>query len=271
MLNQLLEKLKRPGLLGAIGIQREKHCQAQLHTYFKELGRRIAAMDLQQLADPQHTHLAQNIDLAKHSVRLKLANTIRTFTPLLKSVLEINIHDALLAANKIHHFAEADDDLNDDAGGDYGTIKSGFFMTSEEAALYASVRAGELVSGINDTTQKLISDAISEGITDRLGVDGTKRLLLATIKDMAANRARMIASTEMNDAFSEATIRKLKRIDVDYKQWILSVGACPICEENADAGAIPIDDLFPSGDDRPPAHPNCRCAVSGARAPEAAA
>ena len=34
--------------------------------------------------------------------------------------------------------------------------------------------------------------------------------------------------------------------------------------------SIPVDDDFPSGDERPPAHPNCRCAVTGARAPEAA-
>lgn len=270
MLTELLEKLKRPGLLGLIGRRVEKRCQGQLHTYFSELGRRIAGLGLEQLADPQHAHFVQNAELARHGAGLSVSNSLRTFTPLLKSVLEINIHDALLAANRIHHFAEADEDEGDDPTFG-GTIKSGFTMTSEEAALYASVRAGELVTGINDTTQRIIADAIEEGITERLGVDGTKRLLLATIKDMAANRARMIASTEMNDAFSEATLRKLNRIGVEYKQWILSVDACPICEENADASPIPIDGIFPSGDERPPAHPNCRCAVSGARAPEDAA
>jgi len=54
LLTQLLEKLKRPGLLGLIGRSQEKRCQKQLHSYFQELGRRIAGMKLEQLADPQN-------------------------------------------------------------------------------------------------------------------------------------------------------------------------------------------------------------------------
>jgi hypothetical protein len=34
-----------------------------------------------------------------------------------------------------------------------------------------------------------------------------------------------------------------------------------ICRDNEDAGAIPLEGDFPSGDDCPPAHPNCRCAL----------
>jgi len=85
-------------------------------------------------------------------------------------------------------------------------------MTSEEAALYASVRAGELVAGINSTTQEKIANAVAEEITDRLGGDGTKRLIQATVNDMTSLWARMIASTEMDDAFSEATMRKVNRL-----------------------------------------------------------
>jgi hypothetical protein len=45
------------------------------------------------------------------------------------------------------------------------------------------------------------------------------------------------------------------------KEWILGPNPCVICEENADEGDIDLDDVFPSGDDSPPAHPNCECAV----------
>jgi hypothetical protein len=41
------------------------------------------------------------------------------------------------------------------------------------------------------------------------------------------------------------------------KSWV--GGTCPVCEENAAAGWIDIDEAFPSGDDEPPAHPNCEC------------
>jgi hypothetical protein len=267
-LAQLLEQLKRPGLLGIIGMRAEKKCRQQLHTYFVALGHRIAAMGLEQLADPESfVHDANLVALARHAVQMKTLNTLRTFMPLLKGILEMNIADAMIAANKIHHFAEADtpSGYGDDDPNSPNYLPG---TTSEEAALYASVRAGEIVSGINATTQEIIADAIEEGITERLGVDGTKRLIMATLKDMAANRARMIASTEMNSAFSEATMRKLNRLGVIWKQWITSADACDICQENEDASPIPIDDLFPSGDERPGAHPNCRCALSGARAPD---
>jgi len=56
------------------------------------------------------------------------------------------------------------------------------------------------------------------------------------------------------------------------KSWV--GGTCETCIENADAGWIDMDDQFPSGDDEPPAHPNCNCEletrdVQEARAVEA--
>ena len=36
---------------------------------------------------------------------------------------------------------------------------------------------------------------------------------------------------------------------------------CDDCEANEAAGLIDLDEAFPSGDDSPPAHPNCRCTV----------
>ena len=37
--------------------------------------------------------------------------------------------------------------------------------------------------------------------------------------------------------------------------------ACDECVANAEQGAIGLEDEFLSGDDAPPAHPNCRCDV----------
>ena len=35
------------------------------------------------------------------------------------------------------------------------------------------------------------------------------------------------------------------------------------CEANGDQGPIGIDEAFDSGDDAPPAHPQCRCVLVG--------
>lgn len=53
------------------------------------------------------------------------------------------------------------------------------------------------------------------------------------------------------------------KIDVEMhqKQWVTDADPCEDCEDNADEGWIDADDEFPSGDDEPPAHPNCKCAL----------
>lgn len=43
------------------------------------------------------------------------------------------------------------------------------------------------------------------------------------------------------------------------KTWQVNQG-CDICDEN-DGESVDIGDTFPSGDDMPPAHPNCKCTV----------
>lgn len=56
--------------------------------------------------------------------------------------------------------------------------------------------------------------------------------------------------------------------EIDVKRWILDGGGksgnCDLCEDNADLGWIPDDDVFEGIDgdiDGPPAHPNCECTL----------
>jgi len=255
-LTAVTETLARPGLLGLHGRRAEKRMQQALKAYFTLLARKVTGLNLAEIVN-------HSGDVVAHSVELRLHNTLRILSPMLRAALSAGIQDAMLTTNKIHHFAEAE---GDDSGDDF-TVDS---ITSEEAAVYAEQQAAQLVTGINDTTQSLIADAVSKGIEDQLGVPGTASLIRDTLDSMTTYRSRMIASTEMNDAMSEAMIRKLGRIGIQYKRWITAGACCDACADNEDDGPIPIEDEFSSGDDRPPAHPNCRCAVVGARAPEAA-
>ena len=45
---------------------------------------------------------------------------------------------------------------------------------------------------------------------------------------------------------------------VELVEWLVA-DPCDDCQENADASPIGIDEVFPSGDTEPPAHPNCVC------------
>jgi len=78
---------------------------------------------------------------------------------------------------------------------------------------------------------------------------------------MSKVRAETIARTETCDALESAFMDRAKDMGVTGKEWIVT-DPCPICQANGDAGAIPLNDVFPSGDMRPPAHPNCRCALA---------
>lgn len=56
--------------------------------------------------------------------------------------------------------------------------------------------------------------------------------------------------------------------EVTVKRWVLGGGGvsgnCEICDGNADAGWIDMDDIFEGVEDdidEPPAHPNCDCTV----------
>lgn len=79
--------------------------------------------------------------------------------------------------------------------------------------------------------------------------------------------ARRIAVTETNRAMSYAAVMNYREQGIAFKGWMTAFDqrVCMICYENEFEApgvprAVPIDQLFPSGDPWPPAHPHCRCA-----------
>lgn len=254
-LAEFLEKAQRPGLLGLVGKTVLKQCQRDLSDHFCSLGKRIVEMKFEDMADPKREIVE---DHARHAVEMRMHNLLRGRQPLLKALLHVNILAAIEAANKISLIAEADDEPVIEYPG----------MTADQAATYATQQVDEIITGLDATTVQSIQDAVGTGISQHLGVPGTAKLIKDVVDGMPTWRSEMIASTQMNDAMSQAYLAKLKRNAVDYKQWILGPNPCDACEENAAASPIPVDEDFPSGDDAPPAHPNCVCAVAGAREPQ---
>src|ERR1700739_1074836 len=184
-LHLLVERMTRPGLLGLIGKTVQKRCERDLKSYFSALGKRITDMKLEDLA---HEDRAIDVEHARHAVEMRMHNFLRSRQPLLKTLLKINIIDALTAAQKVHVFAEAegDDQENIDRLG----------MTGEDAAAYAQQKVNDLITGLDDTTLQSILDAVSAGISQRLGVPGTAKLIKDAIDTMSTSRAEMIAATK---------------------------------------------------------------------------
>jgi hypothetical protein len=291
-LNEALRKvgrLARPGVLGIAGSRLEKQAARDLKDYFRSLAKRVRALELQGLASHE------SIGEARSAAEVLMQRAVRLERPTLVSVLEDSLRRAMLLSDTFDSHAGTSLVDRQRAKNDLPAIKEADFvekikeaeepvtpqaslaadpnvdrlgLTGQDASDYAKKHAAELVTGIDGTTVKQMADLVGTGIEEQVGVPTLARWIDQMLDDNWAGRAETIASTEMNDAMSEAALRKMRRLNVQYKQIILSDDACEICQENADEDPLPVDELYSSGDLRAPFHPNCRCATTGSRGPD---
>lgn len=133
-----------------------------------------------------------------------------------------------------------------------------------EAINYASKHTAKLVTRMDEETKSRLRDVIANAIKEKRGVDGLARDIRKEVEDMSRYRSRMIARTETCDALEQSFMDRSKAMGVTGKRWwVFEQGdyPCADCEGNGDEGEVPIDHVFPSGHTRPPAHPNCKCAL----------
>jgi hypothetical protein len=253
----VVEASNKPGVMSLAGQQAEVRCRKQLKVYFKLLGARVKMAHLEKL-------IGLSKDAAKHAAEMKVRQIVRRSSDALSRVLKVNYHDALLAADKQHSFGEA-------SSGSV-TVGPASGLLSSDAEAYAAEQAAKQITGINQTTVDRIADLVANAVGNQFTPAQLSSDIQDLLDDMSVNRADAIARTEMADAFGAASLMKLDREEIDYKQLITSPDACPICQSIEDAGPVPVDEPFVDDDgeeyDRSPIHPLCRCATVGARAPE---
>jgi len=135
-------------------------------------------------------------------------------------------------------------------------------IINQMAVEWARDYSYELVTGLTDTTRKLVSGVAQSFIETPGMTQGDIEKLLAPA--FGAVRAEMIAVTEITRAYSEATNTTQRLINQTgvqmHRVWHTANDdlVCPICGPLNDK---PEDDWrgqFPTG---PPAHVNCRCAT----------
>ncbi|MDA8230354.1 MAG: phage portal protein [Magnetospirillum sp.] len=132
------------------------------------------------------------------------------------------------------------------------------------AVAYAAGRSAELVGGLTDTTRDalraLVAKAEAEGWS-------AEKLQQAIVDDFAfsARRAWMIARTEVRRADVAGNLanwRAMRELGASIrKRWVVASAhdQDDVCDDNAAAGILDLDEEFPTGEDGPPAHPNCAC------------
>lgn len=193
--------------------------------------------------------------------------------------------DALLRDLNLDVLASTEDDLIEalsKVGVDSGRIALAQIGTladdgkivervNERALNWARDRAAELVGvsdneaySLDDSTREMIRSIIADGIENNLATSEIGDILEEAYA-FSDDRAQLIAATEITSANSEGALvgyQEAKAEGVNVKKsWLVLEDGCDICQENADAGPIDLDDSFPSGDDAPGAHPKCRCVL----------
>ncbi|MEI9970271.1 MAG: hypothetical protein WDM87_17255 [Terracidiphilus sp.] len=145
---------------------------------------------------------------------------------------------------------------------------------------YARNHAGELLgkkwydgeSGTGPSEKWVVSEStkriVREIITDAFSRETPINVLAERIHEAAGfskEQARLVAETEVKLSQSRGNLEAWKRMGtVKSIKWLVSTlhTVRDECDLNAEAGAIPLGQIFPSGAPAPPAHIGCRCSVS---------
>jgi hypothetical protein len=118
-----------------------------------------------------------------------------------------------------------------------------------------------LTGDIDKTTVDRLAAAVADAYESGADFDGVVQAVKESFADAGSFRAGMIAQTELNDAWNQSVMHFGEQAGATMKTWITDLDPCVICIGNTLDGAVLLTEDFPSGDDAPPAHPNCFCSV----------
>lgn len=145
-----------------------------------------------------------------------------------------------------------------------------FDVTNPQAVEWITSHAGELITGISESTREDIVDLVEAAFEEQFDVDDLADRISELIGD--ESRAETIARTETMRASNEGqsqlwdqAVEEGLLTGAEKQVWITTPDdrLCPICEP-MDGVTTTLDGTFDvDGDeiDGPPAHPNCRCTI----------
>lgn len=162
-----------------------------------------------------------------------------------------------------------------------GIADVSFDLANPRAVAYAEQYVAELVTKINETTRADVRRIITQGVERGDAYNQVAKELRQKYQEFHTpqpqlhirDRAEMIAVTEMGNAYeagNEAVVQELADAGLTMEKSWLTVGDSRVsehCQSNQAAGWIAFDAEFPSGHQRPLAHPGCRCTMLARRKP----
>jgi hypothetical protein len=119
----------------------------------------------------------------------------------------------------------------------------------------------QITEGTRDMLRATVADAIEQGATAADVADA-----IGDATAFSEWRANTIARTEYRMAQQGGALKGARAMGATHKHWTTSQDdkvseECVACGTAGDAGdgVLQIDEMYPSGEEMPPNHPNCRC------------
>jgi hypothetical protein len=147
----------------------------------------------------------------------------------------------------LHTITDALEAAEDEGKRIAGSGKRGLVSAAKNLAGRAVKIVGGIVEQIRDKAQAFMSSG--EDIEDKIAA-------------WAKQYSEVASVTEIHLAVEEAVLDTWKEQGVAEIYWVADEDACELCLGNAKASPIPIGAKFPSGDEAPPGHANCRCTTA---------
>lgn len=162
----------------------------------------------------------------------------------------------------------------DDAISDFD-IDVSFNLEHPRAEQFLKKRGAELVTGINETTRDSINRILVRGRQEKKTYAQVANEIKGRFREFAVgkpqlhirSRAELVSVTENAHAYGEANseaAEQLVEMGIEIMKYWSNVGDARVsdgCRANSAAGWIDKGELFPSGDNREPRFPGCRCKV----------
>ena len=131
-------------------------------------------------------------------------------------------------------------------------------LVNQNAVSWAGTHAGNLIDGLQTTTQTALRNYVSRYYQDGWTIDELEKKLVPLFGEQ---RARTIAITETTNAATQSELAMVNYFEASYPLkfsaiWITANDdrVCEIC--------APLDGKPITNGDYPPAHVNCRCEVA---------
>ncbi|MFP5371418.1 MAG: phage minor head protein [Actinomycetes bacterium] len=238
--------------------KRERALERAMAKAFAAEGRAVLA-EVARLRSrfPQEVREAISADELVRLYDQALANSLDLFTLPIDQAAAAGLEAGMAAA-----VADLDVDMS-------------FDLANPRAVDYLRERGLTQVRRIRNTTRETLRRILAQAADEGWSYGRTAKAIRDRYTHFSVERARNIAVYELGDAYEAGN--RLVADDLSAgglvmeKSW-LSAGDARVRadhRQNAAAGWIPIGDAFPSGHDRPPTDPRCRCAALYRRKPDA--